>query len=66
LIDRWIRITAPVELGDGIGWPAKNIDTGLQLTTNFQVGDDTWEVFDKISFNSVLEEVTRGALCSQD
>ncbi len=66
LVDRWIRITAPVELGDGIGWPTKNMDSVLQLTTQFPVGEDTWEVFDKLSFNSVLEEVTRGALCSQD
>lgn len=66
LVDRWIRITAPVELGNGVGWPTKTVGSELQLTTEFQVGDDSWKVFDKIPFNSILEEVTKGALCSQD
>jgi diaminohydroxyphosphoribosylaminopyrimidine deaminase / 5-amino-6-(5-phosphoribosylamino)uracil reductase len=66
MVDRWIKITAPVELGKGVSWPNGTPTTQMKLTSKFTVGRDSWEIFDKISFSETLEKVTKGVPCSQD
>lgn len=62
-VDRWIRYTAPVVLGLGLGWPkdwalADGPDKSLTLTSSAAVGEDLVSVFDRLNFASTLARVT--------
>ncbi len=51
LVDRWIRYTAPVVLGRGIGWPEwEQQGGGFTLTRAGGCGRDVVTVWDRVSF----------------
>lgn len=64
LVDRWVRYTAPVLLGDGPSWPAfaasssRAGDGGFGLTRVGCLGSDTKAVYDRVDFGGLLRELT--------
>ena len=65
LVDRWVCYTAPVVIGRGVRWPEQGVgqdplDEGhrFYLTNMAQFGSDVRMVFDRLSFQEVLESLT--------
>lgn len=61
LVDRWVRYTAPVILGRGLGWadiPGFQPDQGLSLTGVEALDKDLFTIHDRMNFDAVLERVT--------
>lgn len=63
LVDRWTQYTAPVVLGDGIGWPTGRQpgNSGFSLTGSEAVGDDLRTVWDRVDFAATLRRLSRPA-----
>jgi len=63
LVDRWVRYLAPVELGDGVGWPSglrrpEGRGRGFSLTRHERMGDDLMIIHDRRKFADVVARVT--------
>ncbi|MBE3095968.1 MAG: bifunctional diaminohydroxyphosphoribosylaminopyrimidine deaminase/5-amino-6-(5-phosphoribosylamino)uracil reductase RibD [Planctomycetes bacterium] len=64
LVDRWVRYTAPLVLGEGPAWPAWTHpqDAGAAqrfcLTRVERLGPDVKTVFDRLAFDKVVRDLT--------
>ena len=64
LVDRWVRYTAPLLLGDGPAWPVWSPRTDVQAGQRFhltrveQIGKDVKAVFDRLPFDEVVRDLT--------
>ncbi len=59
-VDRWLRFTAPVVLGDGPGWPAFAApQERFHLTRTVRFGADGCQVWDRRSFAAARDALTR-------
>jgi len=59
-VDRWLQLTAPRVLGDGVGWPAfpAGGPAPFSLTRQAAVGADLAATWDRTDFAALLARVT--------
>ncbi len=63
LVDRWVKFTAPIILGEGVSWPinGSGVITGsdrFTLTSTSEMASDLLTVYDRRDFASTLARVT--------